>query len=135
MAKRIFINLPVTDLKKAQGFYIQMGLVLNAKYTDDSAACMVLSDSIYVMLLSRQKFGEFTNKEIIDPVNCIGVINSILLASTKEVENTYKAALQAGGTEAAPYKDYGFMQMQSLADPDGNVWEILYIDESKLPND
>ena len=135
MAKRIFINLPVTDLKKAEGFYSQMGLVPDPKYTDDSAACMVLTDSIYVMLLNRQKFGEFTNKEVINPKNCIGVINSLLLTSTREVHVTYKAALQAGGTEAAPYKDYGFMQMQSLADPDGNVWEILYIDESKLPND
>lgn len=133
MAKKIFINLPVADLKKAIEFYTKIGFTNNPAFTDDTAACMVLSEEIYTMLLTRDKFSQFTGKKIIDTKTEIGVINSISVDSPEEVNAIADAALNAGGSEPNSPKDYGFMQQRSFGDHDGNHWEVLYMDMSKFP--
>ncbi|MEZ2445874.1 VOC family protein [Chitinophaga sp. RCC_12] len=133
MAKKIFINLPVTDLKKAMEFYTKIGFTNNPAFTDDTAACMVLSEEIYTMLLTHDKFSQFTSKKIIDTKTDIGVINSISVDSLDEVNAMADAALSAGGNEPNSPKDYGFMQQRSFSDQDGNHWEVLYMDMSKFP--
>jgi len=133
MAKKIFINLPVTDLKKAMEFYTKIGFTNNPAFTDDTAACMVLSEEIYTMLLTHDKFSQFTSKKIIDTKTDIGVINSISVDSLEEVNAMADAALSAGGNEPNSPKDYGFMQQRSFSDQDGNHWEVLYMDMSKFP--
>ena len=133
MAKKIFINLPVADLKKSMDFYTTIGFTNNPAFTDDTAACMVLSEEIYVMLLTHNKFAQFSNKKIIDAKTSTGVINSISVDSVDEVNTMADAALNGGGDEPTPPKDYGFMQQRSFNDPDGNHWEVLYMDMSKVP--
>lgn len=133
MAKKIFINLPVADLKKAMEFYTKIGFTNNPAFTDDTAACMVLSEEIYVMLLTHEKFSQFTNKKIIDARTDIGVINSISVDSVAELNAMADAALKSGGSEPSSPKDYGFMQQRSYNDLDGNHWEVVYMDMSKFP--
>ena len=133
MAKKIFINLPVSDLKKEMEFYTKIGFTNNPTFTDDTAACMVLSEEIYVMLLTHEKFSQFTTKKIIDSKDSIGVINSISVDSLDEVHAMADAALNAGGSEPSETKDYGFMLQRSFTDLDGNHWEVLYMDMSKFP--
>ena len=133
MAKKIFINLPVADLKNSMEFYTKIGFTNNPAFTDHTAACMVLSEEIYVMLLTHDKFSQFTSKKIIDARTNIGVINSIAVDSAEEVNAMADAALKAGGSEPSAPKDYGFMQQRSYSDLDGNHWEVLYMDMSKFP--
>lgn len=133
MAKKIFINLPVADLKKSMDFYTKIGFTNNPAFTDDTAACMVLTEEIYVMLLTHSKFSQFTEKKIIDATKSSGVINSISVDTLAEANTMADAALNAGGTEPNSPKDYGFMQQRSFNDLDGNHWEVIYMDMSKFP--
>lgn len=133
MSKKIFINLPVADLPLSMEFYSKIGFVNNPVFTDETAACMVLSDEIYVMLLTHAKFAMFSNKKIIDAKTSTGVINSLSFDTLEEVNTMADAALNAGGEEPNPPKDYGFMQQRSFTDPDGNHWEVIYMDMTKFP--
>jgi uncharacterized protein len=133
MAKKIFINLPVSDLKKAMTFYTEIGFANNPQFTDETAACMVLTDEIYVMLLTHPKFGQFTTKEIGDTFKTVSVINSLSVDSNEEVNTMVENALKAGGKEPGEAKDYGFMQQRSFEDLDGHSWEVFYMDTSKFP--
>lgn len=134
MSKQIFVNLPVRDLKKSMAFYEAIGFTNNPQFTDDTAACMVWSDAIYVMILTHEKFQSFTNKKIIDAKQSVGVLNSLSLTSLEEVGAFAEKALKAGGREYREAQDYGFMQMRSVEDLDGNNWEVFYMDMSKFPN-
>lgn len=133
MAKKIFINLPVADLQKSMDFYTAIGFTNNPTFTDETAACMVLTEEIYVMLLTHSKFSFFTNKTIIDAKGSAGVINSLSVDSLAEVNLMAGAAVAAGGIEPRPLMDYGFMQQRAFEDLDGNLWEVLYMDMSKFP--
>ena len=133
MTKQIFINLPVADLKKSMDFYTQIGFTNNPQFTDDTAACMVLSDAIFVMLLTHDKFSGFTKKKIADTQKTAAVINSLSVESTDALNNFMAKALQAGAIEPNEAKDYGFMQQRSLEDLDGHLWEVFYMDLSKFP--
>lgn len=133
MSKKIFINLPVADLPRSMDFYSSLGFTNNPQFTDETAACMVLTDEIYVMLLTHKKFADFTSKTIINAKESIGVINCISVDSAEEVNSMTEAALKAGGTEPTPAKDYGFMQQRSFDDLEGNAWEVVYMDMSKFP--
>jgi len=133
MAKKIFINLPVADLKKAMAFYTAIGFTNNPQFTDETAACMVLTEEIFVMLLTKKKFNEFTKKEIGNTVKTASVINSLSVDSNDEVNTMIEKALKAGGKEPNEAKDYGFMQQRSFEDLDGHLWEVLYMDLSKFP--
>ena len=135
MAKKIFINLPVADLQKAMSFYTEIGFTNNPQFTDETAACMVLTDEIYVMLLTHLKFKEFTKKEIGNAFVTASVINSLSVGSIDEVNTMADKALLAGGKETNEPKDYGFMQQRSFQDIDGHLWEVLYMDVTKFPTE
>jgi uncharacterized protein len=133
MATQIFVNLPVKDLKKSMAFYEAIGCKNNPKFTDDTAACMILNDAIYVMLLTHDKFKGFISKSIIDAKQSVGVINALSLASNDEVNAFVEKAVKAGGREYSEPKDYGFMQQRCVEDLDGHNWEVMYMDMSKFP--
>ena len=133
MKKQIFINLPVADLKKSMDFYAQIGFTNNPQFTDDTAACMVWSEEIFVMLLTHAKFTQFTKKKIADTKTTASVINSLSVESNEAVNEFMEKALNAGATEPNEAKDYGFMQQRSMEDLDGHLWEVLYMDMSKFP--
>jgi hypothetical protein len=133
MEKEIFINLPVADLKKSMDFYTAIGFINNPQFTDATAACMVLSDEISLMLLTHAKFSEFTKKKIADTKTTASVINSLSVESIAAANELVTKALKAGATEPNEAKDYGFMQQRSFEDLDGHLWEVFYIDMSKMP--
>ncbi len=133
MGKQIFINLPVSDLKKSMDFYSKIGFTNNPQFTDQTAACMILSDEIFVMLLTHEKFKSFIKKEIADTKKTATVINSLSMNSADEVNDFMTKVLKAGGTEPTEARDYGFMQQRSIEDPDGHLWEVFYMDITKFP--
>lgn len=133
MSKQIFINLPVKDLNKSMAYYAALGFTNNPQFTDETAACMVWSDAIFVMLLTHDKFKQFTAKSIIDSKRTVGVINAISMESNEAVNAFIERAVKAGGNEYAEAKDYGFMQQWSVEDLDGHNWEVFFMDMSKFP--
>ncbi|MBV7531594.1 VOC family protein [Chitinophaga sp. sic0106] len=133
MSKQVFINLPVADLKKSMSFYEAIGFKNNPQFTDETAACMVVSDTIFVMLLTHDKFRQFTPKTITDAKSNIAVINSLSMSSNDELNTFIENALKAGGREYREPVDYGFMQQRSFEDLDGHNWEAVYMDMSKMP--
>jgi uncharacterized protein len=131
MSTKMFVNLPVKDLNKSMAFFKALGWKFNPQFTDETAACMVISDDIYAMLLTHKKFAEFTNKKIADNASVEALI-AIGVDSKADVNRIADAAIKAGGKEAKPPQDYGFMQMRSFLDLDGHHWEILYMDPAHV---
>lgn len=131
MSTKMFVNLPVKDLNKSMAFFKTLGWTFNPQFTDDTAACMVISDDIYSMLLTHKKFAEFTNKKIADSTSVEALI-AIGVDSKADVNRIADAAIKAGGKEAKPPQDYGFMQVRSFLDLDGHHWEILYMDPAHV---
>ena len=134
MKPKIFINLPVSNLAKSMDFYTAIGFTNNKHFTDETAACMVFSDEIYVMLLTHAKFSEFTTKEIATTSKTAAAILSLDLKDNEAVNAMAEKALQAGGKEPNEPKDYGFMYLRGFEDLDGHNWEIFYMDMSQMPN-
>jgi uncharacterized protein len=133
MAKQIFINLAVKNLQKSMDFYTALGFTNNPQFSDDTAKCMVWSESIFVMLLTHEKFSTFATKPIADTKNTLAGLFSLSLDSVDEVNNVMTNGLNAGGTEPSEMKDYGFMQQRTIEDFDGHTWEIFYMDITKFP--
>lgn len=133
MAKQIFINLAVKDLQKSMDFYTALGFTVNPQFSDHTATCMVWSDSIFVMLLTHEKFSSFTSKPIADTKSAVAGLFSLSVDSVDEVNNITEAGLAAGGTEPNEMRDYGFMQQRTIEDFDGHTWEVFYMDVSKFP--
>lgn len=129
MATKIFINLPVKDLQKSKEFFLQIGFSFNEDFVDDSAACMVISENIFAMLLTHAKFKQFTPKEIPDGKKFTEVINCISAESKKKVNEMVNNAMAAGGRETRESLDYGYMYGRSFNDLDGHIWEVMWIDE------
>ena len=128
MPQMIFINLPVTDLNRSKAFYEAVGFTNNKQFTDDTAACMVLSDTISVMLLTHVKWGRFTKKTIPDAKTTAQVLLCISRVSREAVDDIVKAASKAGGTaDPNPTQDLGFMYGRSFEDPDGHIWETIWM--------
>ena len=128
MSKLIFVNLPVTDLPKSKAFYEAIGFTNNPPFTDDTAACMVLSDVIHVMLLTHDKFAQFTPKRIADAHATSEVLICISADSREGVDEITDKALAAGGREPRERQDYGFMYGRSFEDLDGHIWEPMWMD-------
>ena len=128
MSKMIFVNLPVADLAAAKAFYEAIGATNNPQFTDDTAACMVFSDTIHVMLLKHEKFAQFTPKPIADAHRTSEVLICISADSRSDVDSITEAALAAGGREPRDKQDYGFMYSRSFEDPDGHIWEPMWMD-------
>jgi predicted lactoylglutathione lyase len=131
MSTKIFVNLPVRDLNQSMAFFKALGWTFNPQFTDETAASLVISDDIYAMLLTHKKFAGFTSKKIAD-----GTTAEVLIAlgvdSKADVNRIADAAIKAGGKEAKPPQDYGFMQLRSFLDLDGHHWEILYMDPAHV---
>lgn len=128
MATRIFVNLPVQSLGRSVEFFKQLGFTFNAQFTDQNATCMVISDSIYVMLLVRDFFRTFTRKEIADASRVTEAILALTVDSRDDVEALMKKALAAGAQETKEAQDHGFMYVRSFQDLDGHQWEIFWMD-------
>ncbi|HEY4342294.1 MAG TPA: VOC family protein [Steroidobacteraceae bacterium] len=134
MAKMIFVNLPVSDLKKSTAFYTGMGAKINPQFSDDTASCMVFSDSIHAMLLTHAKWATFSNKPIADAHRASEVHIALSAESRDEVNAITEAAGKAGGTaDIDPPQDHGFMFGRSFEDPDGHIWEVVWMDPAALP--
>ena len=135
MAKQIFINLAVNDLQKSMDFYTAIGFINNPQFSDETGKCMVWSESIFVMILSHEKFSKFTTKPIADTKSNIAGLFSLSVDSIDEVNSIMEAGLNAGGTEPSEMRDYGFMQQRTIEDFDGHTWEVFYMDISKFPTE
>jgi uncharacterized protein len=128
-----FINLPVTNLPATMKFYEALGFKFNPQFTDETAACMIINDTSYAMLLTYEKFKFFTNAPIPDAKTTTGVLTALSLENREAVDQFAKTALGAGGTEPRPANDYGFIYQRTIADPDGHRWEPFYMDMSQVP--
>ncbi|MCU0877203.1 MAG: glyoxalase/bleomycin resistance/extradiol dioxygenase family protein [Pirellulaceae bacterium] len=133
MATKIFVNLPVKDLPKSMEFFQELGYSFNPQFTDKTAACLVISDHIYAMLLTHAKFQEFTPKTICDATKSTEVLIALSCDSRERVTALVEKALAAGGTTYAEPKDYGFMLQHGFQDLDGHIWELFHMDESAIP--
>ena len=129
MPRMIFVNLPVSDLGRARRFLEALGAVNEPKFTDDTAACMTFTDSIHVMILTHEKFSQFTPRPIADANAGSEVLLCLSADSRESVDSTVEQGVRAGGTaDPAPKQDYGVMYGRSVADPDGHIWEIMWMD-------
>jgi predicted lactoylglutathione lyase len=135
MAKQIFVNLPVKDLKKSMDFFTKLGFTFNPQFTDDNAACMIIGENIYSMLLMEKFFKGFTKKEISDAKKTTEVLIAIDASSRQEVDDMVSKAVTAGGTIYRDPDDHGWMYSHSFADLDGHQWEVLYMAKNKMPNE
>lgn len=133
MSRLIFVNLPVADLPAARAFYEAIGFTNNPTFTDETAACMVLSDVIHVMLLTHDKFAQFTPKRIADAHETSEVLICISAGSREEVDAITDKAIAAGGREPREKQDYGFMYGRSFEDPDGHMWGVNWMDLAAAP--
>ncbi|HET8802244.1 MAG TPA: VOC family protein [Marinobacter sp.] len=134
MSRMIFVNLPVTNLDASMNFYKALGFENNPQFTDDTAACMVWSEAINVMLLTHPKWRTFTDRPI-PPATSSEVMLAISCDSREAVDSMNDAAAANGGTaDINPIQDLGFMYNRNLADPDGHVWEAMWMDMSAIPS-
>lgn len=134
MNRMIFVNLPVADLDASMAFYEALGFENNPQFTDDTAACMVWSEAINVMLLTHDKWRTFTSRPI-PPVTSSEVMLALSCESREVVDAMNEAAAAKGGTaDVNPVQDLGFMYNRNLADPDGHVWEPMWMDMAAIPS-
>ncbi|WP_091228055.1 VOC family protein [Microbacterium sp. 3J1] len=134
MVTKVFVNLPSTDLERAKAFYTALGCDINPLFTDENAACVVWSDDVYFMILTRDFFGTFTDKTVVDPKEAAQVLVAISRESRDEVDAVLASGLAAGGSEPKDPQDYGFMYSRDLEDPDGNVLEFVYMTPEAAEN-
>ena len=129
MPKMIFVNLPVKDVVRSTGFYEAIGATKNQMFSDETASCMVFSDTIHAMILDHEKFSQFTPKKIADAGTVSEVLVCLSAESKAEVDETVAKAVKAGGkADPGPKQDYGFMYGRSFEDLDGHIWELMWMD-------
>lgn len=127
--RMIFVNLPVRDIERSRAFFGALGFSFNPTFSDESAACMIVDDNIFVMLLAEQRFRDFIIDEISDTSKGTEVLTCLSAASRQEVDDLLAKALANGGKPWRPVMDYGFMYGCSFQDPDGHVWELAYMEQ------
>ena len=132
MNTQIFVNLPVKKLPKSMEFFGKLGFKFNSQFTDETAACMVVSDDIFVMLLTEAKFKTFTPKEICDATKSTEVLTALSCENREKVDELVRKAVAGGGSTYSEPKDYGFMYQHGFQDPDGHIWELIYMDPSAV---
>ena len=129
MARMIFVNLPVTDLSRSTAFYESVGATKNPQFSDDTAACMVFSDTIFVMILTHDKYRQFTSKPISDAHRTSEVLLALSADSRDHVDAIVAQATKAGGkADPGPKQEHGWMYGRSFEDPDGHHWEVMWMD-------
>jgi predicted lactoylglutathione lyase len=128
----MFVNLPVQDLERSKQFFTGLGFEFNKQFTDDKAACMIVSDEAYVMLLREPFFRTFTRRELCDPATQSEALFAVSCASRAEVDELMNKATAAGGSPAMESQDHGFMYVRSFYDLDGHHWEVLWMDPAAV---
>lgn len=131
-SKNIFINLPVKDLHKSTDFFQALGFEFNPQFTDESTACMIVSDNIFVLIMVEERFKEFSKKEIVDAATSSEAIFCLSAESRDQVDEVVNKALAFGGKSSNDPQDHGFMYGWSFQDLDGHIWEVVYMDESAM---
>ena len=129
MSKQVFINLPVADLPKSIAFFKALGFSYNPQFSDDSGACIIVSETIYVMLATHTRFRDFTPKAVCDTSKAVEVLLNIKCESRDEVDNLVAKALAAGGSTYDTPEDLGFMYSHSFVDPDGHGWGLFHMSD------
>jgi uncharacterized protein len=132
MATKIFVNLPVKNLDRSVEFFTKLGFSFNAQFTDETATCMVVSEDIFVMLLTEAKFKEFTPNPICDATKSTEVLVCLSSESREEVDQMISKAVAAGGTTYNEPQDYGFMYSHGFQDLDGHIWETVFMEPSAV---
>lgn len=130
MDTKIFVNLPVKDLGVTMEFFGKLGFEFNPQFTNENAACMVVSQDIFVMLLVESFFQTFTKKELADATKVTEVITALSVESREAADELLALALEAGAEEAREVQDLGFMYSRSFSDPNGHIWEVFWMDEA-----
>ena len=132
MATKIFVNLPVKELKKSIEFFTQLDFTFNPQLTDETAACMMVSEDIFVMLLTQDKFKTFTPKAICDATKSTEVLVCLSSESREKVNEMVRKAVASGGTTYNEPQDHGFMYGHGFQDLDGHIWELIYMEPSAI---
>jgi predicted lactoylglutathione lyase len=133
MPSQVFINLAVKDLTKSMNFYNKLGFTNNPQFSDDSTKCMIWSDTIFVMIMTHEKFKTFVTKPIADTKKNSAGLFALSVESVDKVHELVDKGVAAGGHEPVPFQDYGFLQKRNIEDFDGHTWEIFFMDISKFP--
>jgi len=128
----VFLNIPVTDLDRSMTFFKGLGFAFNPQFTDENAACMVLSDKGFVMLLSEARFKDFARRPLADLRTTTSALFCVSAESRHDVDHVVDTALTTGGKPAAEPQDYGFMYGRSFYDPDGHHWEVMWMDPAHV---
>ncbi len=126
--RTLFVNIPVVDVERSKAFFARLGFGFNPMFTDETAACMLVGEDAFVMLLSREKFAEFSKLPIADPTTHALALYCFSVSSRDEVDTVTAAALAAGGSEADGAEDLGFMYSRSFFDLDGHGWQVMWMD-------
>lgn len=133
MVKQIFVNVMVQDLQKSKDFFSKCGFTFNPQFTDEKAACLILGENIYAMLIIPKFFTTFTKKSPADAHATTEVLTALALESKAKVDEVASNALDAGGKAARDIEDHGWMYTRSIEDLDGHIWEFFYMDLTKAP--
>jgi predicted lactoylglutathione lyase len=126
-SRLVFINLPVKDVAASQAFFTELGFAFDAKFTDESCACLVISGQAYAMLIAEGRFAEFTSKPVADARHATEAIVCVSADSREDVDAFADTALRTGGTKANEPMDHGFMYGRSFNDLDGHLWEVMWM--------
>ena len=132
MPTQIFVNLPVKDLAQSIDFFTKLGFTFNAQFTDETATCMIVSEDIFVMLLTHEKFKTFTPNPICDATKSTEVLVCLSRDSREKVDEIVRQAIAAGGRTYNAPQDHGFMYAHGFQDPDGHIWEVMHMDPSAI---
>ena len=131
--RKLFVNLPVRDLDRSVAFFTKLGFTFNPQFTDANATCMIVSEEAFVMLLVRDRFKDFTSKQLCDTRTHTEGLFALSCGSRAEVDELVRTAIGAGGTHAQDPQDHGFMYGWSFEDPDGHTWEVFWMDPTAAP--
>lgn len=132
MAQMIFVNLPVKNVETTKNFFAKLGFSTNPVFSDDKTACLVISDTIFAMLMTEERFKDFTKKDVADSSRTTEVIIALSADSREKVDEMVDAALAAGGSPANETQDMGFMYGRSFQDPDHHIWEVMWMDPAAV---
>ncbi len=127
------MNLPVKDLKRSVDFFTKLGYTFNPQFTDENTTCMIIGENIFAMLLVEERFKDFTKKPISDAKKSTEVLIALDVDSREKVDEMVRKAVDAGGSIYIEPQDHGWMYVHSYADLDGHQWEVMWMDESKAP--
>lgn len=133
MPTNIFVNLPVESLPASKTFFERLGFTFNPHFTDDTAACMVIDENVFAMLITKPRFRDFTPKAICDATRATEVLIALSRESREAVDSIVRDAVAAGGTTYKQPKDHGFMYEHGFEDLDGHIWEVMHMEPGAIP--